>query len=98
MGNTAVVKRNSADAGDFIPCPAKSAVTGTSALITIDVTNYTRVRVRGSAAMTYYFNSDTTKTFPIDADTPTLIETADFSAKSLKIVNGSGGTVYVQGM
>lgn len=48
--------------------------------------------------MTYYFNSDTTKTFPIEADIETVLMTGNSLVSTVTIVNPNAGTIYVQGM
>jgi hypothetical protein len=83
---------------DFVPNPSFSVATSTSASKTVDVTRMAALRVRCTTACVYYFNTDTTKTYPLDADVDNIIMTADGAITSVVIANGSGGTLYIQGM
>lgn len=84
---------------EFVPNPSLSLVPFTDASKTISVTNTAALKVKGTGdAMTYYFNSDTTKTFPIEADIETVLMTGNSLVSTVTIVNPNAGTIYVQGM
>lgn len=62
----------------FFPDPAKTqvpqAITGPLSLATLlDIPDCAAIRLHSTAALTRYFNTDTTKTFPVLANTDTLI-------------------------
>ncbi len=83
---------------DFVPDPSKSVATFTDTSKTIDTTSILALRLRGTAGMTYYFNSDTTKTYPVDAEVETIVNTRNSAVLQVVILNASTGTVSIQGM
>ena len=82
---------------DFVPNPTYSVATSASTSKTVDTTLLAALRVRCTAACTYYFNTDTTKTWPIDPDVETVIM-CGAGVTQVVITNGSAGTLYIQGM
>jgi len=83
---------------EFIPNPSYSQVTGSSASITIATTLITAIKLYAVSDVTYYFNSDTTKTFIIPAKVETVILTSSEAVTSITITNASTTAVYIQGM
>lgn len=91
----------------FVPDPAKSQVnssmTGTlefekGATGDVDVTNWVALLVNPTADATYYFNSDTTKTYPLYADTGNAIMIGQLPlGESVTLVLGAA-TASIQGM
>jgi len=79
-----------------IPDPSKSIATTSATSVTIDTTNDVVVKVNAVSACTYYFNSDTTKTFPIAAGVDTEIMVAHSKTLGLTILNASATAVYIQ--
>lgn len=86
---------------DFVADPAYSQVPFADVSKTITVTsatvNISCLSVYGTAALTFYFNSDSTKTYPIDAATEKRIP-IHANVNTVTILNASAGTVSVQGM
>lgn len=91
----------------FVPDPAKSqvnsAMTGTLVFKKgtggdVNITGWLMLNVDPTADATYYFNSDTTKTFPLRAGADNLIFIGQLaSGESVSLVLGSA-TASVQGM
>jgi hypothetical protein len=83
---------------DFVPDPTQSLVPSSAALITIRTVNTVAVKILALSDITYYFNSDSTKTFLVKAGIETIIMVANPGILSLNIVNTSTTAVYMQGM
>jgi len=90
----------------FIPDPAKSqvnsAITGTKVFkkgsgADDDITGWLALKVVASAASTYYFNSDSTKTMPLPANVEVAIFVTNSAITQVSLVLGAG-TASVQGM
>jgi len=91
---------------DFVPDPAKSQVnasmTGTITFkkgtgATVNCTGWLAIRVDPTADATYYFNSDTTKTYPIYSGMPNIIWLGQLNTgESVSLVLGSA-TASIQG-
>jgi hypothetical protein len=96
----------------FTPDPGKSqvtsAMTGTVTFKigsggTVDITNWIAIKIRPSADSTYYYNTDTTKTYALTANTDSIIMVNQTSTKyetpitQVVVVLGAA-TAYVQGM
>ena len=96
----------------FVPDPGKSqvttAMTGTvtfkvGAGGTVDVTGWVAIRIRPTADSTYYYNSDTTKTYTLPALVDSLImvnqtSTAYVTPIAQVVVVLGAATANVQGM
>lgn len=83
---------------EFVPNPSYSQVTGSTASITIATILITAIKVYAVNDLTYYLNSDTTKTFFIPAKVETVILTSAENLTSITLLNDSTTTVYIQGM
>lgn len=89
----------------FIPKPAYSqanaSMTGTlvfgSATDDVDITGWSCIKVRPTADSTYYYNSDSTKTCSLPADTETIVWVGQSGVTSVTFAFGAG-TAEVQGM
>lgn len=91
----------------FIPVPSRSqanaSMTGTVVFTkgtggTVNITGWLAIRVDPTADSTYYFNSDTTKTYPLRAGSDNFIMVGQLAAgESVSLVLGSA-TASVQGM
>jgi hypothetical protein len=90
----------------FHPDPSmsqvNSAMTGTKVFkkgsgADVDVTGWIAMRVVASAASTYYFNSDSTKTYPLPIGAETTIYFGNSAIAQVTLVLGAG-TASIQGM
>jgi len=91
----------------FAPAPAKSqtnaSMTGTVIFkkgtgATVNVTGWLFIKVDPTADSTYYFNSDSGKTYPLRAGSDNLIPLASLAVgESVSLVLGAA-TASIQGM
>jgi hypothetical protein len=91
----------------FIPDPAKSQVntTMTGTIVAkkgtgqdINITGWIAIKVVPSAASTYYFNSDTTKTFPLFAGVENIIMVGSVATSGTVNLVFGAATASIQGM
>jgi len=88
---------NGVHISEFLADPAQSLAPSTAASITVTTSNTFALKVRGTALMYYYFNSDSTKFYPLDPDVDNLIFVGSSRITQVVILNALGGTVYIQG-
>lgn len=90
----------------FVPDPAKSLAASTTGTKTfgkaasgydVNILSFTAIKVRPTADSTYYYNSDTTKTCTLPADTETIIWVGQEGVTSVTLTLGSA-TAEIQGM
>lgn len=91
---------------DIVPDPAKSQVnadmTGTIAFVkgpggVVDITGWLAIKIDPTADSTYYYNSDSTKTYPIYAGVSNVVWVLQSAVTQVTFVLG-GATASVQGL